>query len=61
LEPVSPENTISPLADAMESLSRVHQNESSRLMVVDGAELVGVVSLKDLVNFIGLKVELEED
>jgi Zn-dependent protease/predicted transcriptional regulator len=61
VEPISPENTISPQADAMEALSRMHKNESSRLMVVDAGKLVGVVSLKDLVDFMALKVELEAD
>jgi CBS domain-containing protein len=32
---------------------------SSRLLVIDGHRLVGIVSLKDLVRFLDLKLELE--
>jgi CBS domain-containing protein len=30
------------------------------LLVVDGGRLAGIVTLKDLLNFLALKVELEE-
>jgi CBS domain-containing protein len=33
---------------------------ASRLMVVDGDRLLGILSLKDLVRFFSLKMELEE-
>jgi signal-transduction protein with cAMP-binding, CBS, and nucleotidyltransferase domain len=32
----------------------------SRLMVVDGDRLLGILSLKDLLRFFTLKMELEE-
>lgn len=55
------ENTISPDADATTALSRMSQTGASRMMVVDHhGQLVGIVSLKDLLGFISLKVELEE-
>lgn len=56
----SPHNTIDVNADAMEALSRMSSNGLSRLMVTDHGELVGVLSLKDLLTFLSLKVELEE-
>ena len=56
-----PDNTISPASDAMEALSQMSRNGSHRLMVVDGHRLVGLLSLSDLVNFISLKVELQDD
>lgn len=56
-----PENTISPASDAMEALSQMSRNGAHRLMVVDGGRLVGLLSLSDLVQFISLKVELEDD
>jgi hypothetical protein len=34
--------------------------ESSRLLVIDGDHLVGIVSLKDLLRFLNLKLELED-
>jgi len=33
---------------------------SSRLLVTDANRLVGIVSLKDLLRFLDLKLELEE-
>ena len=57
--PRSPRNTIGPDADAMHALSKMSQSGFSRLMVVEDGRLVGVISLKDLLRFISLKVELE--
>lgn len=57
--PVSPENAIRPDADAMEALSAMNRTGESRLMVVDEGRLLGIVSLKDLLKFLSLKVELE--
>jgi len=55
-------NTITPDADATEALSRMNQEGASRLMVVeDGDRLVGVLSLKDLMGFLSLKIDLEGD
>jgi len=56
----SPENTISPDTDAIKALGRMNQGGVSRLLVVDGGRLVGIVTLKDLLDFFSLKVELEE-
>jgi len=56
----SPYNTIEPEADAMKALSLMNQSGTSRLMVVDRDRLVGIISLKDLLRFISLKVELED-
>jgi CBS domain-containing protein len=36
------------------------QGGLSRLLVVENGRLVGLVSLKDLLDFFSLKVELEE-
>jgi Zn-dependent protease/CBS domain-containing protein len=55
----SPENTIEPQADAMEALSTMARTWASRLIVVEGDRVVGVVSLKDMLKFLSLKVELE--
>jgi CBS domain-containing protein len=37
----------------------MNRTGSSRLMVTDGNRLVGIISLKDLLKFLELKVELE--
>jgi Zn-dependent protease/predicted transcriptional regulator len=59
-EACSNENTTERSADAMQTLSRMNQGSISRLMVVQNERLEGIVSLKDLLKFIALKVELEE-
>lgn len=59
VHPCSPENTISRDADAMEALTCMNQTGSSRLMVTDGDTIVGVIALKDLLQFFALKIDLE--
>ena len=61
ITPCSPDNTISPDADATQALSQMSHTGQSRLMVVEGDRLLGIISIKDLMKFIALKVELEED
>ena len=55
----SPENTIDPQADAVKALSVMNKNGASRLMVVEGDRLQGIISLKDMLQFLSLKIELE--
>jgi Zn-dependent protease/CBS domain-containing protein len=59
-EPCSAENTISPRADAMKALTRMSRPGPHRLMVVEGDRLVGMVSVKDLLRLLALKLELGE-
>jgi Zn-dependent protease/CBS domain-containing protein len=53
------DNTISPDADVTTALSRMLKNNSSRMMVVDQGRLLGIIALKDLMEFLSLKIELE--
>jgi Zn-dependent protease/CBS domain-containing protein len=55
----SGENTIEPDADAVRALSAMRRNNASRLMVVEGDRLVGIIALKDMLEFLNLKVELD--
>ncbi len=57
-KPCSPENTISPDADALEALKQMQETNSTRLMVVDHGRLVAVVALRDLMDFLATKLEL---
>ena len=59
--PCLPENTIPPQTDAVKALAMMNQSGVSRLLVVERDHLVGVVTLKDLLDFFSLKVELEEN
>lgn len=38
----------------------MHRNNTGRLMVVRDNRLIGIIALKDLLNFLSMKVELEE-
>lgn len=51
--------SISPKTDAMHALARMQSTGASRLLVVEDGQLVGIVSLKDLLRFFHLKLELE--
>jgi signal-transduction protein with cAMP-binding, CBS, and nucleotidyltransferase domain len=51
--------SIGPDADAMEALEQMQRTGSSRLFVTDGDRLIGMLSLKDLLRFLNLKLELE--
>ncbi|HVF61003.1 MAG TPA: CBS domain-containing protein [Thermoanaerobaculia bacterium] len=54
------ENTVPAGTDAIRALSRMSRTGASRLLVVDGDRLLGILSLKDLLKFFALKMELEE-
>jgi Zn-dependent protease/CBS domain-containing protein len=50
--------SLPPDADALEALEKMNRTGSSRLLVVEGQRLVGLISLKDLLRFLELKLEL---
>jgi len=53
-------NTIRPNADATDALAQLSRNKLSRLMVVDDdGRLEGVIALKDMMDFLALKIDLE--
>jgi len=58
-DPCGPENSIEPTVNAVQALAQMSRSRVSRLMVVDDGRLVGVVTLKDLLQFLSLKSELE--
>jgi CBS domain-containing protein len=51
--------TIPANADALQALRQMQRIGSSRLLVTEGDRLVGIISLKDLLRFLSLKIELE--
>src|SRR5207244_723506 len=51
--------SVSPEDSAYQALEQMRRSESSRLMVTDHGRLVGILSLKDLLRFLQLKLELE--
>ncbi|NIR49324.1 site-2 protease family protein [candidate division KSB1 bacterium] len=55
------ENSITAESDPVKVLSTMKRTGNSRLMVLDNSHLVGVVALKDMLNFLSTKVDLEEE
>ena len=60
MQPCSAATAIAPDTDAMEVLSAMNRTQNSRFLVMEGDRLVGVVTLKDMLKFLSLKLELEE-
>jgi Zn-dependent protease len=56
----SSENTIDSAADALKALSVMSRTGNGRLMVVDDGRLVGIITLKDIMGFLSVKLDLEE-
>jgi len=60
IDQCSVENTISPSAGAMQALAIMGRTGNSRLLVAEGGQLVGVISLKDIMGYLSTKMELGE-
>jgi len=58
-ESCTDDNTISPDTDAMDALIEMNRTGRSRLMVVEDDKLLGLISLRDLLQFLSLKLDLE--
>jgi len=52
---------LSPDADAMQALERMQRRDVDRLLITEEGRLIGLVSLRDLLGFLQLKMELEGD
>jgi len=59
MSPCSPDNMIDANADAVWAISLMQRSGNSRLLVVDGGRLAGVVALKDILRLLALKLDLE--
>jgi CBS domain-containing protein len=57
--PCGPDNAIRSDADALAALAVMRRTGRPRLLVVDDGCLMGLVTLRDLLEFFALKVELE--
>jgi len=58
-KPCSNENTVQPDDDAIKAMSIMKRTGNSRLIVAEKHILLGVITLKDLLDFLSLKVELD--
>jgi Zn-dependent protease/predicted transcriptional regulator len=59
VKPCTSANSVGPDTDVRKAISVMNQSGNSRLIVLEGQRLVGVVTLKDLLEFLALKLELE--
>jgi Zn-dependent protease/predicted transcriptional regulator len=60
-ERCSEENSIDANEDATAALQRMHQTGNRRLIVTREGKLAGVLSLKDMLDFLSLKLDLEDN
>lgn len=58
--PCTPDITIGPDEDAVRALAVMSRTENSRLLVVEGERLAGIITLKDMLQFLSLKLELRD-
>lgn len=56
--PLAQAVTVTPDTAALQALGRMRQSGRSRLLVVDDGRLAGVLSVRDLLDFLALKLEL---
>ncbi len=61
-KPFSTDNTVTFDDNAIKALSVMNKTGNSRLLVVDhGGKLLGAVAMNDLIKFISMKLNLEEE
>lgn len=61
LDTCSSDNIIELHADAVKALAKMRRTGNSRLMVVDNGRLEGIITLKDMLDFLALKMDLEDE
>jgi predicted transcriptional regulator len=52
-------NSIKADTDAVKALTQMNRSGHSRLMVMSDDKLVGIITLRDLMQFLSLKIDLE--
>ncbi len=53
-------NVLAPHETAIEAMKRMRQGGASRFMVVQGGRLVGVLTLRDILDALAVRLQLEE-
>ncbi|HAS53337.1 MAG TPA: site-2 protease family protein [Nitrospiraceae bacterium] len=54
-------NTVAPDLDVIKALAIMNRTGNSRLMVVENGRLAGIISLKDIMGFLSMKMDLESE
>lgn len=60
LDPCTDDNTVSPETDAVKALAIMNRTGNSRLMVTEEGRIRGIVALKDLLQLLSLKLDLDD-
>jgi len=60
MQPQTEENSIAADAPVKQALNQMNMMGLSRLLVLDRGRMVGIITLKDLLEYLALKMELEE-
>jgi Zn-dependent protease/predicted transcriptional regulator len=60
MEPCSADNTVAPETDTLEAMRKMQRTGRSPLLVVNRGQLVGMLSLRDLLELLTLRLELGE-
>ncbi len=61
MTPASDKNTLPPDRDALQALQQMQKDKLTHFMVVQGDKLEGVVTMKDIMAYLGIHLELEQD
>jgi len=56
---LNPDMVISPDAEVLAAIAQMQRTRTSRLLVVSQGQLVGILALRDLLELLALKLELE--
>ncbi len=59
MRPFNPQDAVTPDTDSVEALAIMRRSQNSRLMVVVDGHLVAVLALKDLLDYLSSKLEME--
>jgi Zn-dependent protease/CBS domain-containing protein len=59
-DPCTEDNTVSPETDAVKALAIMNRTGNSRLMVTQEGRILGIVALKDLLQLLSLKLDLDD-
>lgn len=59
MEPLGAENMIAPGLDAIRAINLMNRTGNARLLVVDQGQLVGIVTLRDMLRLLELKMDLD--
>lgn len=61
MEPCGPDNTVAEDSEAVHALGLMRRTGRSRVLVARDDHLVGVLALRDLLNYLSLRLDLEDE